>query len=143
MGKNGAGTGNGFGKDQKGGGGKGYGKDQKGKDGGQGAGKGERPVGACSHYWGFSHYCRACPIRLGPETAAQAEKDYAIAVAKGDKGKGTGKKGKGKGKFGKKGVYGVDGYYGAEERWRIPFGMGRGTVGRRWHGGGRRCVRPG
>ena len=65
-----------------------------GKDGGQGAGKGERPVGACSHCWGFGPYYRACPVRLGPEAAAQAEKDYAIAVAKGDKDKGKGKKGK-------------------------------------------------
>ena len=91
VGKNGAGgPGKGKGKDYKGGGGgKGYGgsnggKDQKGKDGG----KGDRPVGACSHCWGFGHYYRACPVRLGPEAAAQAEKDYAIAVAKGDKGKG-------------------------------------------------------
>ena len=102
MGKNGAGKGKGFGKDQKGGGGKGYGQDQKGKDGGQGVGKGERPVGACSHCWGFGHYYRACHIRLGPEAAAQAEKDYSIAVAKGDKGKGKGKKGKGKGHFAKR-----------------------------------------
>ena len=49
VGKNGAGKGKGFGKDQKGGSGKGFGNDQKGKDGGQGAGKGERPAGACSH----------------------------------------------------------------------------------------------
>ena len=117
IGKNGADKGKGFGKDHKGGGGgKSYGgKDQKGKDGGQGAGKGERPVGACSHCWGFGHYYRACPVRLGPEAAAQAEKDYAIAVAKGDKGKGKGKAGKGKGQFAKKGVYGVEGFYGAEE----------------------------
>ena len=68
IGKNGAGKGKGFGKDYKGGGcGKSYGsKDQKGKDEGQGAGKGERPVGACSHCWGFGHYYRACPVRLGP-----------------------------------------------------------------------------
>ena len=45
---------------------------------------------------------------------AGGKKD-AIAVAKGDKAKGKGKKGKGKGKLGKKGVFGVDGYYGAEE----------------------------
>ena len=113
IGKNGAGKGKG--KDYKGGGGKGYGggygggsggKDQNGKDGG----KGDRPVGACSHCWGFGHYYRACPVRLGPEAAAQAEKDYAIAVSKGDKGKGKGKgkKGKGKGEYGK-GVYGVEG----------------------------------
>ena len=47
VGKSSAGKGWG-GKDQTG---KGFGKDQKGKgkDGGQGAGKGERPVGACFH----------------------------------------------------------------------------------------------
>ena len=101
VGKIGAGTGYG--------GGKAYGKDHKGggkvykgggKDGGQGAGKGERPVGACSHCWGFGHYYRACPVRLGPEADAQAETYDATAVAKGDKGKGNGKgklsKGKGK-----------------------------------------------
>ena len=102
MGKNGSGKygGKGFGKDQKG---KGFGKDQKGKDGGQGAGKGERPVGACSHCWGFGHYHHACPIRLDPAAAAPAEVDYAIAIAKGDKGKGKGKKDKGKGKCWQKG----------------------------------------
>ena len=109
IGKNGAGKGKG--KDYKSGSSKGCGggsggKDQKGKDG---AGKGERPVGACSHCWGFGDYYRACPVRLGPEAAAQAEKDYAIALSKGDRGKGKGKKGKGKGKYGKgKVVYGVE-----------------------------------
>ena len=57
--------------------GKGYGKDWKGsgwkgsgdKCKGLGAGKGERPVEACSHCWGFGRYHRACPIRLGPEAA--------------------------------------------------------------------------
>ena len=76
--------------------GKGAGKDWKGdqKSKAQGAGKGERLVGACSHCWGFGHYYRACLIRLGPEAAAQAEKDYA---AKGG-GKEWGKKEKGKAK---------------------------------------------
>ena len=63
----------------KGKGEKGKGKDWKGggdEGKGLGAGKGEQPVGACSHCWGFGHYYRACPIRLGPEAAAQAEKEY-------------------------------------------------------------------
>ena len=65
--------------------------------------------------WGFGHYYRACPVRLGPEAAAQAGTYDAIALAKGDKGKGKGKKGKGK--FGKgkgKGVYGVEGEWDAD-----------------------------
>ena len=79
MGKSGKGYGGG-GEKGKGAGdkGKGFGKDWKGEQTGKGlgAGKGERPVGACSHWWGFGHYYRACPIRLGPEAAAQAEKEY-------------------------------------------------------------------
>ena len=66
----------------------------------------------------FGHYYRACPIRLGPEAAAQAEKDYLAKGGgkdwKGGKAKGKGKGGKGKG-YGKKGVYGVDG--GADDAW--------------------------
>ena len=77
-------------------------------------------MGACSHCWGFGHYYRACPIRLGPEAAVQAEKDYLAKGGgkdwKGGKGtgKGKGKYGKGKGD-GKNGVYGVDG--GADDAW--------------------------
>ena len=99
--------------------GKGKGKDWS-KGGPAGAGKGERPFGACSFCLDIWHYYRACPARLGVEGAAQAEKGY---VAKGGgelpKGKGKGKckfgKGKGQGKYGKKGVYGVD--EGDEAQW--------------------------
>ena len=73
----------GRGKDDSKGKGKGYGTDWKGGDWkvgdkgkGVGAGKGERPVGSCSHCWGFGHYYRACPVRLGPEAEALAEKKY-------------------------------------------------------------------
>ena len=59
---------------------------------------------------GFGHYYRACPIRLGPESAAAAEKQI---LAKGGGKDWNGGRGKGKGKgrhtgYGKKGVYGID-----------------------------------
>ena len=101
------------GKDDSKGKGKGYSKDWKGggdKGRGLGAGKGERPVGACSHCWEFGHYYRACPVRLGSEAAALAEKEF-LAKGGGKDWKGGKAKGKGKGKgrgYGKKGVYGVD-----------------------------------
>ena len=78
---------------------------------GQGAGNMERPIGACSRCRGFGNYYRACPIKLGLEAAAQAEKDFAAKGGGKDGAKGKEGNGKGKGEsFGKgKGVYGVDG----------------------------------
>ena len=55
------------------------------------------------------------PSGSGRRRPHRLNKNYAIAVAKGEKVKGKGKKGKGKGQFGKNGVYGVDGFWGAEE----------------------------
>ena len=54
--------------------GNGKGKDYWNKGGPARAGKGERPIGACSFCWVFGHYYCACPARLGVEGAAQAEK---------------------------------------------------------------------
>ena len=64
VGQSGMGSGKGWGA-------KGGNKDNNGKDKSD-----ERPAGACSHCWGFGHYYRACPRRLGPEAAAAAEKEY-------------------------------------------------------------------
>ena len=115
--------------------GKGKGKDWKGSAGGgaaaaaataggKGAGgagdpSGMRPAGACSHCWGFGHYYYACPVRLGPEGAAQAEKERAKQLAEKGKGKGKGKdwKGKGKGKGKVDGKGGKGWARGIEDEW--------------------------